>query len=293
MKPFFSVIIPTFNRANRVLQAIESIRQQSFADFEIIVVDDGSTDETGDVVGRVADERIKYFKKQNEERSIARNFGMRQAAGRYIGFLDSDDRFYSTHLQTAYNLLQKNNYPEVIHLGYEIRNDAGGEVKKINDFDDRSVERLIHENIFCCNAILFSREVGLKYPFLHHRDAVISEDWYFYLKLVSRYDVKYDNTITSVVVEHGERSLRNIDPEQLIASTEIIIAGLKKDEAFLKKYGRKVSYFFANQYTLVTLVLSLSKKRRWQTLAFLLKALKHDPTVLVRRRFLASIKHWF
>lgn len=80
---------------------------QIFGDFELIIVDDGSTDNTREVVAHFSDPRIKYYYKENQERSAARNFGIRKASGQYICFLDSDDVYLNYHLQTFYNVIHK------------------------------------------------------------------------------------------------------------------------------------------------------------------------------------------
>jgi glycosyltransferase involved in cell wall biosynthesis len=84
------VIIPTYNRAHCISDAIDSVLAQSFRDFELIVVDDGSTDETPDIVGAYGD-RIKLIRQKNGGASAARNAGIRVARGEWIAFLDSDD----------------------------------------------------------------------------------------------------------------------------------------------------------------------------------------------------------
>ena len=85
-----SVIIPTYNRARFLTQALDSVLQQTYQNFEIIVVDDGSTDNTSDVVSKYLSETVKYVFKKNSGPSAARNTGIRMARGGYIAFLDSD-----------------------------------------------------------------------------------------------------------------------------------------------------------------------------------------------------------
>jgi glycosyltransferase involved in cell wall biosynthesis len=91
--PFYSVVIPLFNRANTITAVIQSVLKQSCQDFEIILVDDGSTDNPKPVIDKIADPRIKYFYQENAGGSKARNTGMQAAKGHYIAFLDSDDFF--------------------------------------------------------------------------------------------------------------------------------------------------------------------------------------------------------
>ena len=86
-----SIIIPCYNRAHIVGETIDSVLAQSYGNFEAILVDDGSTDSTRDVVSRYADSRIRYFYKANGGLSSARNFGLAVARGEFIAFLDSDD----------------------------------------------------------------------------------------------------------------------------------------------------------------------------------------------------------
>lgn len=89
--PKVSVIIPTYNRAGMVCEAIESVLNQTFKDVEAIVVDDGSTDGTGEVLRGRYDERVRYFYQPNSGRSAARNRGIEASNARYLLFLDSDD----------------------------------------------------------------------------------------------------------------------------------------------------------------------------------------------------------
>ncbi|MGD0191192.1 MAG: glycosyltransferase family 2 protein [Rhizomicrobium sp.] len=106
MIPFFSVIIPVFNRADALREALLSVLGQSEQDFEIIVVDDGSTDNPAHVVDGLRDSRIALYRQQNRGGAAARNAGIDKARGQFIAFLDSDDRFLPHHLTAMRYLLE-------------------------------------------------------------------------------------------------------------------------------------------------------------------------------------------
>ncbi len=106
--PKVSVIIPTYNRSGMVKEAISSVLAQTEQDFEIIVVDDGSTDNTREVVKSIAGPRIRYFYKQNGGPASARNFGLSKARGQFIAFLDSDDLWPTNYLDVMVANLRNN-----------------------------------------------------------------------------------------------------------------------------------------------------------------------------------------
>ncbi len=106
MDPFFSVIIPVYNRAESLRTAIESVRAQSCQDFEILVVDDGSSDDPRNVVDSFHDPRIRFISQPNGGGGKARNTAIDQARGRFIAPLDSDDVYLPHHLAGMRSLLE-------------------------------------------------------------------------------------------------------------------------------------------------------------------------------------------
>jgi glycosyltransferase involved in cell wall biosynthesis len=115
MNPFFSIIIPLYNREKTISRAIESILNQTFQDFEIIVVDDCSNDCSAEIVHnlKILDSRIKYLKNEiNQERCISRNKGIQIASGKYVCFLDSDDYHLPIHLETFYHKILEEKEPK-------------------------------------------------------------------------------------------------------------------------------------------------------------------------------------
>ncbi len=105
--PRISVIIPTYNHSNYVVETLESVLAQSFNDFEIIVVNDGSTDNTVEVLNPFIEKGlIQYYEQENKGQASARNLGFKHACGEYIAFLDDDDIFPINKLETQLNRMQ-------------------------------------------------------------------------------------------------------------------------------------------------------------------------------------------
>ena len=110
-QPFFSVIIPTFNRRDFLEKAVRSVLSQTCDDFELIIVDDGSTDGTQDLIRSFSDSRLEYIFQSNRGVSSARNRGLEKASGRFMAFLDSDDRWRAEKLERS--LWHIRHYPKI------------------------------------------------------------------------------------------------------------------------------------------------------------------------------------
>ncbi|MCK4999725.1 MAG: glycosyltransferase family 2 protein [Anaerohalosphaera sp.] len=106
--PKVSVIIPTYNRANVVVQAINSVLSQTVQDVEVLLIDDGSSDSTFAVVESIGDGRIRYFKKPNGGAASARNLGLTKVSGQYLAFLDSDDYWPDNYIEKMLECLENN-----------------------------------------------------------------------------------------------------------------------------------------------------------------------------------------
>jgi glycosyltransferase involved in cell wall biosynthesis len=105
-QPFFSVIIPVYNRADVLRRAIVSVQTQTCQDFEIVVVDDGSKDDPAATIAAIGDPRIRFFRQDNAGGAAARNHAIDEANGRFIAPLDSDDIFLPHHLAAMKTLLE-------------------------------------------------------------------------------------------------------------------------------------------------------------------------------------------
>jgi len=287
---FFSIIIPTYNRANFIPKTIASILNQTYPYFEIIIIDDGSTDNTEEVIKAIQHPKLHYFKKENGERGAARNYGVQRSKGNYINFFDSDDLLYPKHFETAAQFIKENN-AIFFNVGYEILDEEGRVILKFCDFPKNWRAELIKSNYLACNSVFLTRDLALKYPFIEDRKLTTAEDWEIWLRISSRYPLLSCNTITFAMIEHEERSLNMVSPDRIIERDNFLMQVLLKDTAFRETYQNHLNIFIADRYTFFSLILALTKKRRLETLKYIGKAVRVEPRVLKRRRFWASLKH--
>src|SRR5262245_63041093 len=218
----FSVIIPTYNRAALIEKTIRSVLDQREGEFEVIVIDDGGTDDTGEVIAAIGDSRIRYHHKQNEERAAARNVGTALASGDYVTFLDSDDLFYKDHLRHAAEMIEKRERPEWFHLGYEIANDEGNRIRPSGTLPEIANELLTDGNFLSCRGVFIRRDIALKHPFNEDRALSGTEDYELWLRLASRYPLYCDRRITSAIVQHDRRSVINTSRDDLFTRIELL-----------------------------------------------------------------------
>ena len=130
MAPTFSVIIPVYNRSSFLEATLESVWRQTFTDYEVIVVDDGSTDDTPAYLAGLGN-RVTVFRQANAGPGIARNNGANNARGTYLAFLDSDDLWFPWTLQTVADLIAKHDQPSLISAGLVLFQDAA-ELSSVN-----------------------------------------------------------------------------------------------------------------------------------------------------------------
>lgn len=255
----FSLIVPTYNRAQFISETIQSVLNQTYPYFELIIVDDGSTDNTEEITKTFRDSRIRYYKKNNQERAIARNYGIEKATGNYVTFLDSDDQLYKNHFEEALSVIQKNNNPEWLHLGYEIKDEKGTILRQENKRKGNINKTLITGNHLSCIGVFIRNEVIQKHPFNVDPDIIGSEDHLLWLKLASLYPLYYSNTITAYMSQHSQRSVVNFNAEKLITRIEKSIDYVLNNVSLSKKQANK---FKAHRYLYLSLHLLLINEKK-------------------------------
>ncbi|MES2799093.1 MAG: glycosyltransferase family A protein [Bacteroidota bacterium] len=215
--PYFSIILPTYNRAHLLPKAIQSVVDQTFGDWELIIVDDGSSDDTKAVVGKFQDERIRYIYQENQERSVARNNGIQNAQGNYICFLDSDDYFLPNKLMGFHEAIQVH---EPTNLFYDAL--AFKTAGKLGEFHLplKKKEETLHEFLLLnpLGALQLCIPVSALQQEQFNPSLRIGEDAELWLRLANRNEFTAVQSNNTVAVEHDERSVNflknNIGLEQ-------------------------------------------------------------------------------
>ncbi len=163
--PFFSVVIPLYNKENYIPNTLKSVLNQSFSDFEIIIVNDGSTDQSEQKVFEISDTRIRYFKTENKGVSAARNFGIQQSSGKFICFLDADDYWYPYFLSEIHKHIELCSEQKVFAcaIEFEIHNKVISPSYSIIQTDDYQIvdyfEASMKESVLFTSASAFERTV--------------------------------------------------------------------------------------------------------------------------------------
>ena len=255
--PKFSVIIPLFNKENEIKNTLQSVLEQSFSDFEVIIIDDGSTDKSLQIVSQFADNRISLISKKNEGVSIARNFGVKKAKSDYIAFLDADDYWYSNHLENLYSLIQK--YPEnkwfaaayekkrtfklTTKMNSPILNNGENWSGLVNDFFEHSfIDCLAWTSAVCFKKSFFITLGGFNSNYTH------GEDTDLWVRAALNFPLVFSNNVTSThnlvgnnrSIEINMNNRKHFNLEQFNAA--------EKTNTSLKKYLDLNRYSLAVQY---------------------------------------------
>lgn len=205
----FSVIIPTYNRSKFIAKAIQSVRDQDCEDWECLIIDDGSTDNTKEIVEAFTDDRIHYIYQVNQERSAARNNGIKLANGKYICFLDSDDYMLKKHLSHFTKHFSKFDPDKTFLISNTYLNIDGKEID--SESHEIITPKTNIENIFL--RPFGTQRVCISKPLLELGELFdpkinIGEDTELWSRLAKKgVQFNYTNEFTTVLVEHDSRTV--------------------------------------------------------------------------------------
>lgn len=184
MNELVSVIMPSYNTAKFIDKSISSVLNQTYQNFEIIIVDDCSTDNTDEVVASIKDERIKYIKNEkNSGAAVSRNKALKEAKGRWIAFLDSDDLWEAEKLEKQINFMKENGY----HFSYTAYEEIDENSNPLNRIikGPRKISKL-GMHAYCwigCLTVMYDRQkIGL----IQIEDIKKNNDYAMWLKVCKK-----------------------------------------------------------------------------------------------------------
>jgi len=261
MKPFFSIVIPLFNKEKHINATLESALVQTFQDFEIIVVNDGSTDNSEAIVEQNEDARIHLFTIKNQGVSHARNYGIEKANAALIVFLDADDIWKTHHLENLKSLYEEFPNCGLYAMAYEKRNknllipSVYKDIPKTKDWKGIVPDYFESSSI---NSIAWTSATMVPKTIV---DAIgkfdetitlgAGEDTDLWIRIAIDYPVAFSNKVTAIHNLHTENRISNSNTNQRQFINLDIYEEQAKTNKSLKKYLDLNRFSIAIQYKLI------------------------------------------
>lgn len=252
-----SVIIPTYNREKTIIRAVESVLSQDYSNIEVLVIDDGSTDKTEQIVfEKIKDSRLKYIKIKNSGAANARNYGINICEGEYVAFQDSDDEWLSGKLSKQMKVFTENKDIGLVYTGFKKIQNGKDQIvptKKDKILHGYLYKELLKRNFIGCPTVVvkkscfntigkFSTEIS-KY-----------EDWELFIRIAKQYNIGY---IEGIFVNSyfSDDGLNNFNQKESIRSLNYII---QKNEN--KYFSNKWLFLYAYYLRIINLYVRNNNK---------------------------------
>jgi len=288
----FSIVIPTYNRANIIKKSIDSIYRQTYLNWELIVVDNASTDNTAEVMmDYIQDGRVRYIvNEKNFERSYSRNRGMQLATGNFVTLLDSDDILYPDCLKYAFDFVRENPETQFFHCLYEILNENYKCKKKPNFPPVRNPFKAIAKGNFISNiGVFYRKDLVTVIKFDETPEIIGIEDYDFVLNVIlltgrvgriSKYCCGiYDHLGRSVHSEEWENTYKRINYFQNKQD---------KNPLFLEKMKMYRSSFHAHNFLYLSSFCAVRGKK-YMAFKFISKGFIKYPGIIIESGFWKQI----
>lgn len=288
--PEISVVIPVYNGQKTIKQTIDSVLNQSFLDFELLIINDGSTDSTLEVLSQIQDPRLKIFSFPNGGLSASRNRGISLASGEFIAFIDADDLWMPDKLEAQVKALQDNS--------------QAGLAYSWTDFIDENSEFLfagdrifwsgdVAEKMLVCNFLehgsnpLIRKQAFVEFG-VFDESLKAAEDWDMYLRLASRYHFACVPSVQVLYRRSGNSMSTNISKQES-ASLQVIERAYERVPESLQ-HLKKETLFTLYLYLTQTALEKPSRRKNAITAARCLwLALKHHPAAIARWKTILKV----
>jgi glycosyltransferase involved in cell wall biosynthesis len=293
--PFFSVIIPTYNRSKFILHTLNSVFQQTFQDFEVIVVDDCSTDNTEEILKSYIDNhKIRYIKHdKNYERAQSRNTGMSEAKGEFLTFLDSDDFMYENCLQDAFEYAQTHKDCHFFHNLYDLVDEKKQVIKRYSFPPLKNPLKSIAEgNFLSCIGVFLHKDIYTQITWDNNPILSGSEDYDFWLRVIAHTRhigriEKYNNAI----LHHEQRSVNTAQLQKIEQRFQYFVNKIYNDEDYkpYQKYQKRIE---ATLWIFLALTAKENKEKKicWK---YTFKSIQLDYKIIFKRNCLSLLAYLF
>ena len=237
-----SIIIPLYNKQKSIYKTLESVLNQSFQDFEVLVINDGSTDSGGNIVSSISDERVRLINQDNLGVSAARNRGIKEAKYEWIAFLDADDLWQVNHLEEIYKMMSlfPNNKVYVTSFEYSDGRNVFKHKKDTSVFKiENYFKEVLKENLIWTSIVVLHsdciKEVGDFNVNLNR-----GEDLDLWLRLAKNFDIIKSEKVTAIYNMEDTKSLSKM--KSTYNKSLLSIIDLKDKQGFERVYLKKMLF---------------------------------------------------
>lgn len=259
MEPFFTIVITTYNRANLLEHTLKSLADQTFFNFELIIIDNYSTDETLKVIKQFHSLNLKFFQlKNNGIISVSRNFAISKSTCEWIAFLDSDDLWNVNKLQKCFDLIDNNsNRTSLIYHGMDIikNNRSLGKLRTRELLNPVFNNLLVKGNTIVFSSVVVKKDLLVKVNgFNSSRNMINTSDYNTWLKIAQcGYEFTYlPESLGSYRIHEGNLSNHNFFPQAMEAVKEFFPLVSTKDQYKIRNmqiYSQAMIYFSQKRYS--------------------------------------------
>ncbi len=250
--------MPTYNHAQFIKEAMDSVLNQTFQNLELIIVDNYSEDNTSDIISSYKDNRIKYLKfRNNGIIAASRNHGIEHASGKYVAFIDSDDIWLPNKLSLQSNALESNGIKGISFCKFKVMSPDKIEHEKVmgpkqSELPDHLYERLIKANFVVSSSVVALKEalndVG---NFDEHPDLRCSEDFDLWLRITRKYKAAYVDEVLGIYRMHGT----NQSADDLRLKRALAVIDKHFNQGWINQHladKARASFYFQVAWTLIS-----------------------------------------
>ena len=274
----FSIILPTYNRAELFLKrAIDSVVRQSYKDWELIIVDNNSTDNTKDLVGSYSDNNIRLYSIQNEGNiAKSRNLGISKAKGEFIAFLDSDDFWHRDKLKISLDYLKKYKLNGLCHSEYLLYETGETEIRHYGSTGFSYNNLLKNGNNLSLSAVIVHSDILKDVKgFSEDIDYITAEDYDLWLKLAkNNYKIKFIKDVMGTFRIHQYSESSDVD-KNIKAICSVIKNHCKDNDV----YKNKINIYISNAYIIAGKIFQLNNLKN-KSLRYYIKSIRLNPIQL-------------